>query len=409
MNNTLFDMDTLLHCERIVSHFQPLVSIKKRALLGYEALSRGCNEAGEACISPARLFAAPRSMEEKLQLDRLCRDKALQAFRPLHVRHKDLLLSLNLDIALLDAKSAGSSHLISQAARWGIHPNNIIIELIESDVQNTEALLDFLHRYRKAGFLLALDDVGAGHSNMERIALIKPDVIKIDRTLIQGIHNEFYKFEVTRSLVGLGRRIGAMVLAEGIECREEALTLLELGVDVFQGFYFARPAVLNGHPLQAMAMVEDIAATFKQHTLQGIARRKQRHAAYDAVLQELICSLVAVEQASYDRILAGFMTAHPDIECLYVLDRQGIQISETICNPMNISENKRFIYHPAQRGTDHSLKDYFLPLDAGLPKFTTEPYISRASGNVCTTLAASFHGKDGCGRIVCIDIHIQES
>lgn len=404
MTETFSDINSILEHKRVVTHYQPLVSIKKRALLGYEALSRGTSLQGEANLAPGVLFALPRSSEERLQLDRLCRDKALQGFRDVHTVHKELLLSLNMDVSLLDTPAAGSCHLIEQAQKWSVNPNNVIIEIIESDVQNTAALLDFINRYREAGFLLALDDVGAGHSNMERIALIKPDVIKIDRSLIQNIHKEFYKFEVARSLVGLGQRIGAMVLAEGVEKRQEAMTLLELGVDVFQGFHFARPALLNGHPRHALDTVNEIAASFKEHSLKSISRKKERFTVYDAILQKLVVSLVGVDETQYDRVLAAFMTAHDDIECLYVLDKKGIQISETICNPMNIAENKRFIYQPAQRGTDHSLKDYFLPLDAGLNKFTTESYISQASGNVCTTIAASFSGNDGGKRIVCIDI-----
>jgi len=404
MSSAPSDIKTLLDNRRVVTHYQPLVSIKKRALLGYEALSRGCNAAGETCLAPGVLFALPRSTQERLQLDRLCREKALQGFKELHSRRKELVLSLNLDVSLLDTEAAGSSHLALQAAQCGVNPNNIIIEIIESDVQNTDALLDFIDRYRRAGFLIALDDVGAGHSNMERIALIKPDVIKVDRSLIRDIDSEFYKLEVTRSLVGLGQRIGAMVLAEGVETRQEAMTLLELGVDAFQGFHFARPELLNGRPGTALQAVEELAAAFKQHKLDSISAKKELFSAYDAILQKLICSLVGVGEAQYDRVLAGFMTAHPDLECLYVLDHRGMQISETICNPMNIVENKRFIYHPAQKGTDHSLKDYFLPLDAGLPKFTTDSYISQASGNVCTTIAASFSGNDGSRRIVCIDI-----
>lgn len=404
MNSAASDIKTLLEKKRVVTHYQPLVSIKKRALLGYEALSRGCDECGDVIMAPNLLFALPRCARERLLLDRLCREKALQGFQQVHLQQRELVLSLNMDVSLLDTDAAGSQYLVHQAEQWGIDPNNIVIEIIESDVKNTEALLDFIQRYRDAGFLIALDDLGAGHSNMERIALIKPDVIKIDRSLSNAIHGQFYKIEVAKSLVGLGQRIGAMVVAEGVESPEDALRLLELGVDVFQGFHFARPALLNGRPRKALEIVDDIAAQFKEHSLRSISAKKELYATYDTILQQLIVKLVGASERDYDKTLAAFICAHPDLECLYVLDRRGMQISDTMCNPVNISENKRFIYQPAQRGTDHSLKDYFLPLDAGLPKFTTETYISQASGNLCTTIAACFSGKDGLKRIVCMDI-----
>ncbi len=408
----VLDIDPLLQQRGVFSLYQPLVSVKKRSLLGFEALSRGISNNGEI-ISPACLFRLPANNNQKMALDRLCRDKALEGFGDVHHRYKDLVLSINLDVSLLDTLAAGSAYLVNQTKRFGINPNNVVIELIESNVRNNLALLDFIARYRDAGFLIALDDIGSGHSNMERIAQIKPDVLKIDRSLISGIHKEFYKLEVTKSLIGLGQRIGAMVVAEGVECEEEAMALLELGVDVFQGFYFARPALLEHgqHPpqsmLDALNVVEHVASRFKQRMLTTIGEKKRLYAMYDAILKDLINSLEQSTEQRYDRVLAGFMTMHSDLECLYVLDECGMQISESICNPMNIVEAKRFIYQPAQKGADHSLKDYFLPIDAGLPKFTTESYISLASGNLCTTIAAAFTSRAGSRHIVCMDISRQ--
>lgn len=390
----------------IFSLYQPLVSVKKRALLGFEALSRGVSNCG-GVVPPAQLFSLAEGNEQKTALDRLCRDKALEGFSHVHQKCRDLVLSINLDVSLLDVGAAGSDYLVSQTRRCGIDPNNVIIEVIEANVRNSQALLDFIARYREQGFLIALDDIGSGHSNMERIAQIKPDVLKIDRSLISGIHKEFHKLEVTRSLIGLGRRIGAMVVAEGVECEDEAMALLEMGVDVFQGFYFAKPDQLDmesEHMYAALRSVEHVAQCFKQRVHRVIGEKKQLYAMYEAILKDLLHCLGQTQEQYYDRVLAGFMTVHVDLECLYVLDERGRQISESICNPMIVVESRRFIYQPAQKGADHSLKDYFLPIDAGLARFTTESYISLASGNLCTTIAAAFTSNGGRKHIICMDI-----
>ena len=94
---------------------------------------------------------------------------------------------------------------------------------------------------RQRGFLVVLDDVGAGHSNLDRIPLIRPDIIKIDRSLITGVDADFYKQETFKSLVSLSRRIGALVVAEGIETEREAVAALELGADLLQGYFLGRP------------------------------------------------------------------------------------------------------------------------------------------------------------------------
>jgi hypothetical protein len=107
--------------------------------------------------------------------------------------------------------------------------------------------------------------------------------------------------------------------------------------------------------------------------------------------------------------LARFIDTYPSVECLYVLDMKGNQISETLCNPARLNSSKRFLYEPASEGADHSLKEYFLPIQAGLEKFTTRPYISLASGNLCTTISHVFYHKGtGRHRILCVDMKREE-
>ncbi len=89
---------------------------------------------------------------------------------------------------LASTKSRELHHLLKLVKRCGVSPNNVIIEIIESRCEDEDALLEFVRFYRKKNFLIALDDVGAGFSNLDRIPLIKPDVIKLDRSLISGVN-----------------------------------------------------------------------------------------------------------------------------------------------------------------------------------------------------------------------------
>ena len=100
------------------------------------------------------------------------------------------------------------------------------------------SLVDLL---RSRGFLIVLDDVGSGHSNLDRIPFIKPDLLKVDRTLIARIDTDYHKRGTLKSLVDLGRKIGALVVAEGVETEGEAMVALELGADLLQGLCLGRP------------------------------------------------------------------------------------------------------------------------------------------------------------------------
>lgn len=400
-----YDIYDIVSSNAVITFFQPIVSVKKRAVLGLEALSRGSFDGVTPHIPPNVLFSlAGADVDSRIELDRLCRFKAFESFQPLHQERRELLVSVNLDVAILDTPAAGSNHLLHQVEEAGINPNNIIIELIESRVQNTGALMQFIEDYREKGFLIALDDVGTGHSNLERIAALKPDLIKIDRSLISNVDRIFHKQEVVKALTALGNKLGALVLAEGIEREEEALKCLQLGLDVFQGFYFGKPGLADSGIWNCLSKVHTVASHFKQSSIDLLNAQRGLFESYNVLLTDILGLLAHAPPDDFGTALASCITLHSHLECLYLLDAHGKQVTDTVCNPLIVSSNKRFIYHPAQRGADHSLKDYFLPISAGLTRFTTDAYVSMASGNLCSTISNVFTGMDGENYILCMDV-----
>jgi len=395
-------IEEILEKEWVACAFQPLVSIKRKALLGVEALAR-CIAPGED-IPPLEMFRMAAAAGRLLDLDRLCRRKALEAFAPIHAQNRGLIVSLNVDGHAIDADVVGSGHLIGMVKAHGISPNNVLIEIVESRAKDSKALEEFVAAYRKNGFLIALDDLGVGHSNLDRIPLLKPDVLKLDRSLVAGVDGHMTRLEVVKSFVQMASRLGALALAEGVERQEDILRLLEIGVDVFQGFYFGRPAMRMPRAETVSERIDYLAAKFKESATERFAAQKELYARHDALVLSLCERLAGVGTTGMDRLLTGFIDECENIECLYVLNARGIQITDTVCNPAKLRKRKRFIYEPARVGADHSLKEYFLPLRAGLAKFTTQPYISLASGNRCITISAKCKDCDGRVCILCADI-----
>jgi len=392
----------ILEQEWVATAFQPLVSMKRKALLGVEALAR-CIAPGED-IPPLEMFRMAEAQGRLLELDRLCRKKALEAFAPIHAQNRGLIVSLNVDGHAIDNEVARSGNLMGLVKSLGISPNNVLIEIVESRAKDTKALEEFVSTYRKNGFLIALDDLGAGHSNLDRIALLKPDVLKLDRSLVAGVDAHMTKLEVVKSFVQMASRLGALALAEGVERQEDILRLLEVGLDVFQGFYFGRPAMRMPKAETVAERIDYLAAKFRDSATERFAAQKELFARHDALVLSLCQRLAGVGTTGMDRLLTGFIDEFENIECLYVLSASGIQLTETVCNPVKLRKRKRFIYEPARLGADHSLKEYFLPLRAGLSKFTTQPYISLASGNRCITISALCQDKSGRACILCADI-----
>ncbi|HET9870604.1 MAG TPA: EAL domain-containing protein, partial [bacterium] len=167
-----FDLGGIIEGGHLIPYFQPIVSVKNNSIVGYEGLVRGLVPGSAQTIPPLDLFAEARSQGLTLALDRLCRKQIFQMFKTIQARRPERLLSVNFEASVLDQGVQGSGHIIQQVREAGLNPQSIIIEVIESNVEEVEALERFIATYREMGFLIALDDVGAGHSNLNRIPLL---------------------------------------------------------------------------------------------------------------------------------------------------------------------------------------------------------------------------------------------
>ncbi|ACS81120.1 EAL domain-containing protein [Maridesulfovibrio salexigens] len=404
MNTTPnFSINELIENDGLTTVLQPLISMNRKGLLGFEALTRAINPRNGESIPPFTLFNMCEDLETLTRLDRACRRKAFETFAPISRADRSLLLSVNIDAAIINEKTFNYGLTGKMVEECSIPVGNVVLEIIESKAGNDAALSSFVAKSREHGFLIALDDVGTGHSNLDRIPSLKPDIIKIDRSLIADINRKFHNMEVTRSLISLAERTGCLPLAEGIETIEEALTLMSLGIDVFQGYFFSRPAPAAMAVNTDMTPVKHLASRFKTHVLEKINRQKIMENSYKRMASKLREALMDGTPGTMDSALSAFITDNTNIECAYILDTNGIQVSETICNPYKLKENRRLIYQPAPVGADHSLKEYYLTIKTGNQWHTTAPYISLASGNNCVTVSTKMYDTPK-SPILCIDI-----
>ncbi len=381
------DINDIIKNEFITMHFQPIVSVKKKTIIGFEALCRGIDVETNGIIPPNTLFHLAKNREMTLEFDRLCRKKALESYCRIYNKNNDVILFLNLDTSIIDRGVVGSGHLLNTVRSYNIDPGNVVIEIIESKITDILALKRFIETHKNYGFLIALDDVGSGQSNLDRIPLVKPDVLKIDRSLINYIDKMYYKQEVFKSLVNLSKKIGALVVAEGVEREEEAILVLELGADMLQGYYFSKPQENIDDKIRNIENKTDsIASKYKSYMVKKIKDAKSRHKGYNTIINNIICDLSKISVELYDTKLKEVIKRHLVLECVYILDEAGTQVTDTTFNHIVILKNKT-IFGPARKGMEHSLKDYYyLLVNTGLNSYTTEPYIYLATGNLCLTI-----------------------
>jgi EAL domain-containing protein (putative c-di-GMP-specific phosphodiesterase class I) len=399
----------MVEARRVTTHFQPIFSVRRRSVVGMEALSRGV-EAGGRLIPPASMFEMAAAEGLAAAVEDLCRASAVRSFSRLPSRSDDLLLFLNLDLASNASPEASAAELQMLVYGAGLQPRNVAVEFLEARFDDAGRFGALAAALRRRGFLMALDDVGAGHSNLDRIPLLKPDVIKIDRSLITGVENDFYKQETLKSLVSLSRRIGALVVAEGIETEAEAITALELGADLLQGYFLSRPQPAatfdEGGMARAATCVESLARAFKAHMVGEINERKRAYRGFNEILARILGELADADAEHFDAILSRVVDDDSKVECLYVLDESGIQVTDTICNAAMPRRPGGAMFRPAAKGTDHSFKEYFyLLVDVELQKYTTDPYVSLASGHLCRTISTGLRDAAADRRyVLCVDV-----
>jgi EAL domain-containing protein (putative c-di-GMP-specific phosphodiesterase class I) len=394
----------------VITHFQPICSVKSKSVVGVESLARGLSvsreNASREVVPPDCLFAAAQQegLAEKLEV--ICRKRAIATFAQTIAGPESRLLFLNVNLALSN-RGDDATQLMATAQKWSIPTSTIVVEVLESFFENTQELASLLTQFRKCGFLIALDDVGAGHSNLDRVPLIRPDILKVDRALLRNIDSDYYKQGTFRSLVYLGRKIGALVVAEGVETENEAIVAQELGADLLQGFYLAKPQSPELLRLeQTETAVQTFAKTFKAYMVEKINSKKLQHLEYNVLLSTVLCEISKVATADFDDVLTRIVQDFTAIECMYILDENGIQVSKTVSHRKPQRQRNNALFHPAPQGADHSLKEYYyLLLDAELQKYTTDPYVSMASGNLCRTISMAF--RDACNHqmhVLCIDV-----
>lgn len=398
------NLNKLLETRAITTHFQPIISIAKRKVIGYEALSRGISPCTQNIIMPNDLFALAVTTHQLVDLDRLCREKALENYKLFTATHDPCLLFLNLDTAIIDEGVVGSGNLSNNVKRVGINPTSVVIEIIESKVCDINALKNFINIYKKLGFLIALDDVGNGHSNLDRIFHVRPDIIKIDRLLISEIDKDYYKQELFKALVRMAKKTGSLVVAEGIETHSEALTCLEYGADMLQGYYFSRPQPLaDSFTNHFQDKINHVATVFRNQKCEKIASKWCKEKSDCQLLHLILDELSTITQDQFEDKLSE-MVIKLSLQYLYILDMDGMQITDTIGENLRVAQEQRgSIFQVACKGTDQSLKDYYLFIQAGQDQYITGTYMSLATGKPCITYSMTFKDHLSNQYILCAD------
>ena len=234
-------LDAIVADERVVTLYQPIVDLNDRSVLGHEVFTRG--PAGGPFEDPDRLFGLAERTGRLVALERLCRKRALASLhRHLPPGHK---LFLNTSARALQDPEVAGAVFLRQLARSGLRQEDLVLEITERvALEERDSYRDVLRQLKREGVRVAIDDMGAGYSSLQAIVDIEPDYLKFDIALVRNIDRSQIKRSLLETLVELSSKIGADVIAEGIEAGSELTTLREMGVQLGQGRHLAAPVMV---------------------------------------------------------------------------------------------------------------------------------------------------------------------
>ena len=240
------DLDKALHhiTERgeVEIHYQSLVSLDDRGIIGAEALVRW-NHPDHGILMPDQFIKVAEDNGTIIPIGRMVLEEGCRQAKTWH-EESGVALQIGVNLSARQFQQAALVDDVERVLRASaIDPSQLCLEITESlamdDVDLTSSILANLH---SLGVRVAIDDFGTGHSSLGYLARFPIDVVKIDQSFVRDIDRDPVKSAIVSAAVALSRAIGSITVVEGVETQAQFEELKNLGCDAAQGYFFARPA-----------------------------------------------------------------------------------------------------------------------------------------------------------------------
>lgn len=347
---TALENEEAMNQHQLVPFYQPIIGADQKSIVGYEILGRWKN--GEIFESLGPFFHSSKIPEQqKGYVDAVIRSKALQYIREIGNTESSYFFNLNLQ--LISPKADNDFYCsLYQVLETGINPEQIVLEITENTfLEGNQKMKERLKKYRYLGCKIAIDDVGKGSSNLERVAHLSPDIIKVDLSLVQKSSTERSYRDVLHALSILSQKLGASLLFEGIESLDNVKNAWKNGAQYYQGYLFAKPQSTFINAIDKNISLSD----HLEQMIQKEVLKLNRHYSFeDQLNQHLQTALNEISFCSnFNEYVQQFIPYLPKA-CfrLYLCDKHGYQKSANFFmsnDTWNIQQeftNKNWSYRP---------------------------------------------------------------
>ncbi|WP_462324024.1 EAL domain-containing protein [Desulfoplanes sp.] len=389
----------IVDAQSILTYFQPVVSIRSESVIGFEAFSRGVVGDGQKRVDACALFNPELDDEIQSRIERICRTRALEKFKPICKTHPNILLFLNTNIHTFRYNNGDMYELYRSTRKTPFDGENIVIEINTAQIKNGRKHIDeFVAFHADRKFLLSLDDCQSDGQSMDKIHKIRPDFIKIGRSFFEDMDTIAYKRDILASLCKICQETGSHIVAKGVEEEKEAINLLECGIHTQQGFYYTKSKSSNSKDavLIFTDKVRELGKKYREQTCDKIRIKQRIFKKYDEILKKCVYKLGNHYKSEFKTALKQHASHFHDVRGALILDTLGREIAHSRPGPSKARTEML-------QGRSHASEDYYLYLTMGFEKFVTKPFFSRDSNALHCIISRPFYAKDGHQYMACLE------
>jgi EAL domain-containing protein (putative c-di-GMP-specific phosphodiesterase class I) len=376
---------------------QPVLSLAHHKPVGYEALLRAY-DADDRLVSPHRMFR--KAGDDAIALDQIC--------RALHVQNCVLQgadqnwIFLNVSPALILAGHSTRTILPRVLERYGVPAHRIVVEILETSAYDEENLARCVQYFRDLGCLVAIDDFGAGESNFERIWRLKPDIVKLDRSMVVEATRTPRVRRILPGLVSLIHEAGCLVVMEGLETAEHALIAMESDVDFVQGYYFGEPRSRLTADEDYRDILNDLFNCFQERVQRQSNSERSMLGHYSKKFEDAAESFR--QSGDAEQAFAEFL-ALGGVQRCYSLSAEGVQVGANIGTKQAARRlDPRYLPCADAEGANWFRRPYFRrAITQPLAVQISRPYLSIADARACVTFSIAIPERYGV-RVLCADL-----
>ena len=386
---------------RLHSAFQPILSPSHQRIVGYEALVRP--RRGNESVSPGTLFSVAAAERQEPMLDLVLWGQCLERYA---ATTPDAWLFLNLSSASVEDPLTTPAQLAQIVRDAGVACDRVVLEVVEEAVSDDRVLSDFVTACKAEGFRLAIDDFGAGDAHFERVWLLSPDIVKMDRTMIVHAAENERACQLFLSLIRLIRENGSLVLIEGIETEAQARIAWRSDADFYQGFWYSHPMDSLDDPVSVAEQLRRCQREFDDLNVEQIREQSDtmrllRFEVLDACHR--IAGLKSLAEATETLLQL------PGVKRCYLLNTEGRQEGDTVSAPELTHNGARFNPLTHSSGASWSHRDYFIAaIQAPSRIHLSRPYVALPDTVRTVTVShVTFTAKGN--RVLCVDLHLDEA